>query len=510
MPVIAPRDRAESLINEALAWEMALSELDSTIEPPDTWESWLKMFFMPYVTHPYVQRHVDLWEWAWAMERGIRPRPFIGIWPRGGSKSTSAELAVVAIAARGRRRYGVYVCSTQSQADDHVANIAAMLESTMFGRCYPRVSQRKLGKFGNSQGWRRNRIRTASGFTLDAIGLDTAARGAKIDEDRPDLMILDDLDDMDTPAMTLKKIRTLTHGILPAGSTDMATLAVQNLIQPDSIFSRFVDGRADFLADRIVSGPFPSIENFVWASVDGRIEITGGNPTWEGQSIERCQQMIHDFGLASFLQECQQNVEEQLGGMYDHIEFKHCTHDEVPDLEVVEVWLDPAVTSTDDSDSHGIQCDGKAGQVLYRLASWEERTTPEDAFRRAILMAIRFHASAIGVEVNQGGDVWKTVYQTVWNKMDQAGAIPEGMRMPKYKSEVATVSDGSKASRGQQMVTIYENGDVIHVVDGTGSYTMLERSLRRFPKFKPHDLADSAYWSWRSLLGKPKRTMAVY
>jgi hypothetical protein len=49
--------------------------------------------------------------------------------------------------------------------------------------------ERELNKYGSSKGWRRNQIRTSDGFKVDAIGLDTAARGFKIDEDRPDFIV---------------------------------------------------------------------------------------------------------------------------------------------------------------------------------------------------------------------------------------------------------------------------------------------------------------------------------
>ena len=42
---------------------------------------------------------------------------------------------------------------------------------------------------------------------------------------------------------TAKKIATITHSILPAGSTNVAVIAIQNLIIPDGFVSRIVDGR---------------------------------------------------------------------------------------------------------------------------------------------------------------------------------------------------------------------------------------------------------------------------
>ena len=274
---------------------------------PTDWREWLAERFPAYVGAPFAERHTQLWDWLWAIERGSRPPPFIAIWPRGGAKSTTAELGCVACAARQSRRYALYVSETQEQADKHVQTIAGLMERAGFDRA--------LNKYGSSKGWRRNQIRTADGFKVDAIGLDTAARGFKIDEDRPDLIILDDLDGKhDTPAATQKKIESLTMTILPAMAVDGAVLGVQNVIHANSIFARLADRRADFLIDRIVSGPFPAIEALQYEYRDDRYQITGGLPTWEGQSLTTCQGFIDTWGLLAFLVECQHDVAK--GGQY--------------------------------------------------------------------------------------------------------------------------------------------------------------------------------------------------
>src|SRR5690606_33273138 len=102
------------------------------------------------------------------------------------------------------RRYGLYLCRTQDQADDHVATIASLMESPTVATHYPHLAERLVGKFGNSKGWRRNRLRTSDGFTIDAMGLDSAKRGAKVDEQRPDFLIIDDVDDAEDSEDTTK------------------------------------------------------------------------------------------------------------------------------------------------------------------------------------------------------------------------------------------------------------------------------------------------------------------
>lgn len=472
-------------------------------ELEDDWQRWLVTLFpdhlhaVPGIVHPdtFAAHHTTLWEWVFGVEPGIRPAPFVAIWPRGGAKSTSAELACVAIAARGIRPYVLYISETQRQADDHVANIGTLLESSGVETYYPGLGERKVGKFGAAKAWRRNRLRTASGFTIDALGFDSASRGVKIEGDRPGLIVLDDIDDeLDSVAITEKKIETLTKKFLPTGSSDAAVLAVQNLILPSGIFARLAgvsEYPADFLYGRVVSGPHPALVDAAYEQGDdGKWRIVAGTPTWQGQNLAACQQFVDTFGLTAFRSECQHEVDAPDGGMFSHLVYRHCTWDAVPDLVRVVVWVDPAVTSTDQSDAHGIQVDGiAADRTIYRLWSWEARTTPLDAMARAIRKAVEHKAQHVGVETDQGGDTWRSVYAEAARSL---GIV----NPPPFRYEKAGAGHGPKAHRASQMLAGYERGQIIHVI---GTHVVLERALRRFPKTKPFDLVDAAFWAWHDL-----------
>ena len=272
------------------------------LQAPNNWHNWLTTLFPRYVGD-FAPHHREMWQWAWSIRRGKSPRPFVAVWPRGGGKSTSAELASVLVGARKQRKYVLYVRSTQEQADTTISNISAMLESPTVEAYYPELGQRMVGKYGNSKGWRRNRLRTSAGLTIDGIGLDTAARGARVDEDRPDLIIFDDIDEKhDSSQKTKKKIEIITTSLLPAGSADAAVLCIQNLIIPNGVFSQLVDGRADFLHNRIVSGPHPAVDGLTYEQrPEGGFVITGGTPLWSGQDLAVCQRQINDWGVAAFL-----------------------------------------------------------------------------------------------------------------------------------------------------------------------------------------------------------------
>lgn len=465
------------------------------------WPTWVMTLFPGYVQDrherfvDFAPYHRDFWAWLWAIQRGIEPRPFIGIWPRGGAKSTSAELGCVCLGARGIRKYGVYLCNTQDQADDHVSNIAAMLESPGIARYYPELGRPLVGKYGNIRGWRRNRLRCANGFTVDGCGLDSAARGAKLDMDRIDLLVPDDIDDaVDSLDVIHRKIKLISQTFLPAGTSDLAVLGMQNLVHPESIFTRLYDGRADFLVNRIISGPYPALTNlaYEWQAGEpkGRYVITDGQPLWAGLDREASQRLMDRLGLTAFLIECQHDVEANQAGIYKDVRFQHCNPIEVPQhLWRIVLWCDPAVTDTDHSDSQGIQADGIDGNgMIFRLCSWEQRSSPEETIKLAIQTGVDLGADTIGFETDQGGDLWESLYWRIAEDL--------GLSAPAFASDKAGAGHGSKMHRGSLMLAAYQRGEFIH---RRGTHMILEHALRRFGVRKPYDLADAAYWSWWDL-----------
>lgn len=306
-----------------------------------SWQTWLGTIVPAYTSSGFAPRHETFWQWVWSVEAGQRPAPFVAIWPRGGGKSTSAELSVVALGALQRRKYALYVSGTQDQADKHIQTIAAILESSHIETYYPALGSRLLGKFGHSKGWTRQYVRTASGFTVEAIGLDKYVRGIKRDGQRPDLIILDDIDSLHDSAETVaKKSEKIRMGILPAGTGDLAVLAVQNLITNYGIFAQIVEGKAQMLSDRIVSGPHSAVDDLEYESYyDGaeiRHRITGGVPNWTGQNLQDCQGIIDTSGISAFLNECQHDV--QSGTHFIYLSMFNEERNTCPRFAIPDAW----------------------------------------------------------------------------------------------------------------------------------------------------------------------------
>ncbi len=174
-------------------------------------------------------------------------------------------------------------------------------------------------------------------------------------------------------------------------------------------------------------------------------------------------------------------------------------YDQAPAIERGAVWVDPAVTATDESDAMGIQADGLGVDgKLYRFYSWEQVTSPEDALKRAILKCVELGFDTVGVETDQGGDVWRPAFSHVWEHLVADKEVPPGTVRPIFQQAKAGAGQGSKVARNQRMLVSYEQGRVVHV---RGTHRTLERALKRFPKTKPYDLVDAAFWGWNFLVG---------
>jgi hypothetical protein len=379
------------------------------------WREWTAGLFPSYFSKGFAKRHEELWDWAWGIDLGASPPAFVAVWPRGGGKSVSAEHISIALGLRNKRRYCLYVSGTEDQADKHVESMGkAMLDAGV---------ERAVNKYGSSEGWRRNRLTTSNSYTVDALGLDKAIRGIRMEEMRPDLIIVDDLDDLlDTPATVEKKINLFTKTILPLGSENCAVIFVQNLVHKGSIASKLVDKTADFLLNRVVSGPFKAIEGLKWEIKNGKVVITAGTPTWNGQDIATCEREMNLWGPIAFLEEAQQETTEEKGALWNRALIEAgrvATH---PKFNRSVTWADPpagAITECGIVSVGVAMCDclvssgGKPERHAFVTRDDSIAGEPE-IWATALVAGYRNAGSdLLAAEDNQGGLMIRTVIKTI-------------------------------------------------------------------------------------------------
>lgn len=353
------------------------SELQRIVSIGDlSYAEFLSTYFASTTSKPLGERHRRLWKWGSSLRTGRRPRPRIDPWPRGSGKSTTAELLVTFLGCRLTRRFAVFVCATQAKANERVQSVAEHFDTLGIGRA--------VNRYGSSKGWKQDRLRTSHGFNVAGVGLDVPMRGMKFGDQRPDFIIIDDVDDeLDTPQAVRKKIAKLTKAIIPSGSQDCAILVIQNLIHSGGVVCQLYDGRAKFLLNREVIDLEPAVRGLKTELVPNEAglnvyRIVEGEATWpEGQSIEDCEALINDITLDAFLTECQHEVYGGGGFVFDRSKFRYVDWQQLPRLvRIVRAW-DLAATQGGGDYTVGVLMGIAANGQLFVLDVKRQQFSPE-------------------------------------------------------------------------------------------------------------------------------------
>lgn len=468
----------------------------------------LAALFPDDLGYPLSDPHRELWRWA--MQIGLGPvAPFVAIWARGRGKSTHAEMAAAYMAATGRRSYIMYVCETQDQADKHVGSILRMLTSRHMARYYLDAGKPRMGTSGPAT-WRRSIFTTHTGATVEAIGINKAIRGQKIDWTRPDMIVFDDVDAKhDTENAVAKKERTITTSILPAADADdCAVLFVQNVIHNGSIAHKLSvrpgePGAADYLADRIVSGPHPAAAGLRYefdpdaGPGEQPWRVVNGRSLWRGFELATIAQEINREGPASFERESQHNVDaDNPLALLSSETFAATRVADAPPLRRVVIGVDPSggagrcgIVAVGLGHVNGV----KHGYTIADHSTAKGASSAEWA--QAVLRCyMATGADAIVVERNFGGDMARDTIRAAQLTDGEGDIALRGTNAPIIE---VTASRG-KAVRAEPVAALFALARAHHV----GHFSDLEKEWTTWvPTESPDspDRLDAEVWAYTAL-----------
>jgi PBSX family phage terminase large subunit len=159
--------------------------------------------------------------------------------------------------------------------------------------------------------------------------------------------------------------------------------------------------------------------------------------------------------------------------------------DKAPELTRIVIAIDPAISSTAESDETGITVQGlDAKGNGYLLEDLSGKYTPNEWSSIAVNAVNRWNADCIVAEKNQGGDMVEAVLRA-------NGA--------KYRVKLVTATKG-KYVRAEPIYSLYEQGKVFHV----GKFPILESQMVSFEpeKGKSPDRVDALVWGFTDLMVK--------
>ena len=420
--------------------------------------------------------HVDLAEYgkSWIHKpKNPKENRDAFIAPRECGKSTWIFLILpMWAAAHGHVKFIAAFSDAASQAETHLMTFKNELESNEYlQEDYPDLCKPKIvassGRAMASNSWR---IIQSNDFIFDANGIDTNSLGKKVFGQRPDLIILDDIEkgekNYSEYQAGLQK-NTVFDDIAPM-NIYARMIFVGTTTMPNSVMDQFRkyaenydDETLSWINDQNVKVHYyPAIMQ----NDDG-----SERSVWEEKwSLEwlNSQRHLRDFAKNYM------NKPVNLDGTF-------WTNEDVVLEEAVAygntiVSVDPAVTRNKVSDYTGISVlsrgiDELGASVIYVRHAEQVKMSPSDIAKRVEYLVDLFDVGVIYVEVNQGGDLWKDVFK----------GIPA-----KYRSKSQSVS---KQIRAGKALNFYQQKKVRH----TSHFPALEEQMWSFPKVSHDDVLDS-------------------
>lgn len=159
--------------------------------------------------------------------------------PRGNAKSTWTTFGLIlwAVAYR-KRRYPMIVSETRPQAESFLSFIKAELETN------ERLAQDFPELVGEGSVWRADWIITRNGIKVHAAGAGQKLRGFRHGSKRPDLVIVDDLENdeaVESPDQRKKLEAWFFKALMKIGARDTVFIVVGTILHHESLLSKLLE-----------------------------------------------------------------------------------------------------------------------------------------------------------------------------------------------------------------------------------------------------------------------------
>ncbi len=196
-------------------------------------------FYMAhYVKYPTAKFQAEIFD----MTEDEKIGNFFVVAFRGSSKSTilTTSYPIWAILGKQRKKFILILGKTQVQAKQHMMNLRSELENNALLRNDLGPFREESNEWGSS-----TLVFSRHNARITAASSEQGIRGVRHNENRPDLIIGDDVEDIDSTRTRESRNKTyewLTGEVIPAGDVGTRLIIVGNLLHEDSLLMRIKAG----------------------------------------------------------------------------------------------------------------------------------------------------------------------------------------------------------------------------------------------------------------------------
>jgi phage terminase large subunit-like protein len=296
------------------------------------------VYFSHYVTSPTAQFQKEIFDLTDdASQKLVAITAF-----RGSGKSTIVNLSfpLWAILGKLQVKFVLILGQTQSQARQHLKNLKDEIERNPLLR-------KDLGPFDEKEDeWNSSSIvLPLLGARITAASTETSVRGIRHGQHRPQLIICDDIEDLQSAKTKEGRDKTyqwLSGEVIPAGSPQTRTFLIGNLLHEDCLLKRFERS----IKEGTVGGTY---KEFPLINAEGKCLWPGKYPTPESITEEKLrigsESAWHREFLLHILSDTERVVHPEWVKFYDEV-----PADTSPNFQYFATGIDLAISKNDTAD----------------------------------------------------------------------------------------------------------------------------------------------------------------
>jgi predicted phage terminase large subunit-like protein len=397
--------------------------------------------------------------------------------PRGHSKSTTITLGYVIHQILFKRANFIIILSdTYTQAKYFLDAIKKEFETNDLLKWL----------FGEMQGsvWGESEIETTNGVRIIARGAEQKIRGIKWKQFRPDLIIVDDLENEELTANKERRIKLeqwFWGSVVPALGKDGRLVVIGTILHYDSLLNKLQKSEL--------------FKTLFYRAVENNTAL------WQDRySLEDLNEIKENYKAQGLLNlyycEYQNEPLSDENAIFKKSWFKYFKDEpESPLIKSLSkfITVDPAISQKETADYTVIMVTGiDALNQIYVLDYIHERLNPSQTIEGIFTLAKKWEVKAIGIE----GVAYQRSLQWFFEE--------EMKRRNEYYLVEELKADVDKERRIKGLQPRYAIGSVYHRTN----MTSLEEELLLFPKAANDDLADAlAYVPQIAFPGKSLETV---
>lgn len=443
----------------------------------DNRELFMAWYFPGYIKYKFAPFHFEMFQDLRDLFSGSIDE-LIWCMFRESAKTSIAKIAFIThTIVYGNRKYINVDSFDKANAESILFDVSnALMTNKKLIRDFGQLFSKKRDK--DEQSIKRiAKFITTNGILVEAHSTQESVRGRLYEDQRPDMLLLDDFetnktkDSLAYTEQVKKHISEFQAGLAPNAIILYLCNYITELGSVQGLMDR---AENDYKVRLRMVGVEDEEGNPVWPSKYVKTDVESDNSTGK-VSLESRKRKL---GSVAYSAEMLNQPIDAATQEFKKTFFRYKTREYVEQKNTVNtLTIDPAASKKDSADNIGFSDTSVDSEGYWYVSAWKEKMSPLDLINKMFILHAKRNYRKIGIE--------KGIYNLVFKPFLDEEMRKRGIYLPIVELDHKQTK---KEERIRGLLPIYESGTIYHIEGECGD---LEDELLRFPRSAHDDVMDA-------------------